>query len=68
MYKPYKTDKDVYVFDSKGNKLCRTDFVLDTEDDIATFQKECAKYPAGTTGYVASTKKVLMLNCQGVFV
>ncbi len=70
MYKPYKIDRDELTcveIPGKGKRY-RTDFILDTDADIETFKKECSDYPPGTTGYVASTGTVLMLNCQGEYV
>ena len=70
MFKPYKVDRDELTcveVPGKG-KLYRSDFVLDTEDDEVTFKQECRDYPPGTTGYVASTGKSLILNCQGEYV
>lgn len=70
MFKPYKVDRDELTcveIAGKGKRY-RTDFILDTEDDIAKFKAECSDYPPGTTGYVAASGKVLMLNCQGEFV
>ncbi len=68
MYAAYKIDKDISTIDSKGNVRYRTDFILDTEEDIPTFKTQCKEYPPGTTGYVASTGEALMLNCQGEYV
>lgn len=68
MYKAYKFDKDISVINSKGDVRYRSDFILDTEDDIENFKAECSDYPPGTTGYVASTAQTLILNCQGEYV
>ena len=70
MFKPYKVDRDESLCVEVPNKgkFYRSDFVLDNEDDIEPFKAECSIYPAGTTGYVASTGQTLMLNCQGEYV
>lgn len=70
MFKPYKVDRDecTYVEIPGKGKLYRTDFLLDTEDDIESFKAECSDYPVETTGLVCNTGAVLILNCQGEYV
>ena len=70
MFKPYKVDRDelTCVEISGKGKFYRTDFLLDTEDDIEPFKAECSDYPVGSTGLVAHTGKCLIMNCQGEYV
>lgn len=70
MYRAYKVDRDdatCVEIPGKG-KFYRTDFILDSEDDVEPFKKECCDYPAGSTGFIASTGKCLIMNCQGEYV
>lgn len=64
MYRAYQVDKNIETVNKSGEMRYRTDFILDSAQDLESFKADCSDYPAGSTAYIASTGAIYILNCQ----